>query len=139
MRARRTREANFVLAAASRRVERLRAGEDDLYLLGDLLLAQRVALQAELGDLLVQAVQGALQVLHALMVLGRQRGVEHLVQRGEQVVVQELGQECLGGQVEERWVPGCGPGGRFLNTIIPKPGPVPDNPEAWPRSWASWA
>jgi hypothetical protein len=139
MRAERTHDGTFDVAAASGLIQRLGAEEDDLDLLGDLLLAQPVALQAKLGGLLLQPVQGALQELHALMVLGRQRGVEHLVQRGEQVVVQELGQECLGGQVEERWVPGCGPGGRFLNTIIPKPGPVPDNPEAWPRSWASWA
>jgi hypothetical protein len=99
MRARRTREANFVLAAASRRVERLRAGEDDLYLLGDLLLAQRVALQAELGGLLLQAVKGALQVFHALTVLGRQPGVERLLRRGEQVVVQQLDQEYVGARL----------------------------------------
>jgi hypothetical protein len=116
MRASRARNATVVVAAASGLVERLGAEEDDLDLLGDLLLAQGVALQAELGGLLLQSVQGALQVLHALMVLGRQGGVEHLVQRGEQVVVQQLGQECLGSQVEERRVPGYGPGpgGRFL-------------------------
>jgi hypothetical protein len=56
-------------------IERLAADEDDLDLLRDLLLAQRVAVQAEHAGLLLQPVQGALQVLHGPMVLGRQRRV----------------------------------------------------------------
>jgi len=80
------------------------AEQDDLDLLGDLFLPQRVAAQAHVLARPFDAAQGAVQVLQTALILGQQRTVEQLIQRREQVVIGEFAEQIERLQVQAQGI-----------------------------------
>jgi len=75
--------------------------QDDFDLFDDLFLAQGVGSSLEVRRLFVQVLQGTFQVLDPPQIFGHQRGIQHHVQSGEEVMGDQSVEKTSRGQIEE--------------------------------------